>query len=76
MRLRILDETGDTVLTDEPKTKGTDRVKKLSSAELKTEFDKLIKDGFTAINDTTKKVIKKFNKKVESVTMLYPIIGG
>lgn len=76
MKLRILDTTGDTVLTDEPTTKKTDRVKKLSSAELKTEFDKLVKDGFTPINDTTHKIMTKFNRKVQNVTMLYPIIGG
>ena len=75
MRLRILDETGDTVLTDEPITKGMKRVKQMTTAEIKTEFDRLVKDGYTPINDKTNRIIKKLNK-TDSVTMLYPIIGG
>ena len=76
MRLRILDETGDTVLTDEPTTKGIKRVKQMTTAQIKEEFNRLVKDGFTAINDKTKKVINRLTKKTDSVTMLYPIIGG
>ena len=75
MKLRILDETGDTVLTDEPKTEGTDRVKLMTKAEIKKEFDKLVKKGFTPINDKTNRIVDKINK-TDSVTMLYPIIGG
>jgi len=76
MKLRILNETGDTVLTDAPITEKHDRVKEMSIKEINTEFNKLVKNGYTAIDDTTNKVMKRFNKKVESVTMLYPTIGG
>lgn len=75
MRLRILDETGDTVLTDEPITKGMKRVKQMTTTEIKTEFDRLVKDGYTPIDDKTNRIVKKLNK-TDSVTMLYPIIGG
>ena len=76
MRLRILDETGDTVLTDEPTTEGIKRVKQMTKAEIKKEFNKLVKDDYTAIDDRTGKIIGKITNKTESVTMLYPIIGG
>ena len=76
MRLRILNEKGDLVLTDVPTTKGIENVKKMTTGEIETEFNKLVKDGYTPIDETTKKVMKKFDSKVEEVTMIYPVIGG
>lgn len=76
MKLTILNETGDTVLTDEPITKGMKRVKQMSTKEIKQEFDRLVKEGYTPVDDKTDKILTKLNKKTESVTMLYPIIGG
>ncbi len=76
MKLTILDETGDTVLTDRPVTKGMDRVKNASTEEIKTEFDKLVKDGYIPVNDKTKKLVRGTIKKTDEVTMLYPTIGG
>lgn len=76
MKLTILNETGDTVLTDASVAKETDRIKHMSSAEIKEEFDRLVKDGYTPVDDKTNRVLTKLNKKTESVTMLYPIIGG
>lgn len=76
MRLRILDETGDTVLTDEPTTEGIKRVKQMTKTEIKKEFNRLVKDGYTPVDDKTNKIIGKITNKTENVTMLYPIIGG
>jgi hypothetical protein len=76
MRLRILNNLGDLVLTDAPTTEGIENVKKMTTAEIETEFNKLVGEGYTPINDKTKKIMKGFNTKVEEVTMLYPIVGG
>jgi len=76
MKLRILNEMGDQILTDAPTTKGIENVKKMTSKEIKSEFNRLVKEGYTPINDKTKKIMNKFDTKVEEVTMLYPIIGG
>ena len=67
---------GDIVLTNARTTKGIDNVKRMSTKEINAEFKRLVKEGYTPINETTKKVMKRFNSKVEEVTMLYPIIGG
>jgi len=76
MRLRILNEMGDLVLTNGPTTKGIENVKKMTTSEIKAEFNRLVKEDYTPINEKTKKVMKRFDSKVEEVTMLYPIIGG
>lgn len=76
MRLRILNETGDLVLTDAPTTKGIENVKKMSTEEINKEFNRLVKEGYTPINEKTKRVIKKFDPKVEEITAIYPVIGG
>ena len=76
MRLRLLNESGDLVLTDAPTTEGIENVKKMTTAEIETEFNRLVKEGYTPINNQTKKIMKGFSTKVEEVTMLYPIIGG
>lgn len=76
MKLRILNELGDLVLTDAPTTEGIENVKKMTTSEIETEFNHLVKEGYTPINDKTKKIMKGFSTKVEEVTMLYPIIGG
>jgi len=76
MRLRILNNLGDLVLTDAPTTEGLDNVKNMTTAEIETEFNRLVKEGYTPINDKTKKIMKGFSTKVEEVTMLYPLIGG
>ena len=76
MKVRILNEMGDLVLTDVPTTEGIENVKKMSTAEIKEEFDRLIKEGYTPIDEKNNKVLKKFDEKVDSVTMLYPVIGG
>jgi hypothetical protein len=76
MRLRILNNLGDLVLTDAPTTEGIENVKKMTTAEIETEFNKLVKEGYMPINDKTKKIMKGFSTKVEAVTMLYPIVGG
>ena len=76
MRLRILNEAGDLVLTDGPTTKGIENVKKMSSEEIKSEFKRLVKEGYTPINEKTKSIMSNFSTKVEEVTMLYPVIGG
>jgi len=75
MKLRILNETGDTVLTDEPVTKGMKRVKEASAEQIKKEFDRLVKEDYTPINDKTNKIVNRI-KKTDEVTMLYPVIGG
>ena len=76
MKLRILNELGDLVLTDAPTTEGIENVKKMTTSEIEAEFNKLVKEGYTPINDKTKKIMKGFSTKVEEVTMLYPICGG
>ena len=76
MKLRILNESGDLVLTDAPTTEGIENVKKMSSAELEKEFNRLVKEGYTPINESTKKVMNTFDPNTEEVTMIYPIIGG
>jgi len=76
MRIRILNELGDQVLTDAPTTKGIENVKKLSSKEIKSEFNRLVKEGYTPINEKTKSIMKGFSTKVEEITMLYPVVGG
>ena len=76
MRIRILNEMGDQILTDISTTEGIENVKKMSSQEINKEFNRLIKEGYTPINEKTKKIMKKFDSKVEEVTMLYPVIGG
>ena len=76
MRLRILNNLGDLVLTDAPTTEGLDNVKNMTTAEIETEFNRLVKEGYTPINDKTKKIMKGFSTKVEEVTMLYPVCGG
>jgi maltodextrin utilization protein YvdJ len=76
MKLRILNESGDLVLTDAPTTVGIENVKKMTTAEIEIEFNSLVKEGYTPINDKTKKIMKGFSTKVDEVTMLYPIIGG
>jgi hypothetical protein len=48
----------------------------MTTAELETEFNKLVKEGYMPINDKTKKIMKKFSPDVEEVTVLYPVIGG
>ena len=76
MKLRILNEQGDLVLTDTPTTEGIENVKQMTTKEIETEFNKLVKEGYTPINDKTKKIMKGYNSKVEEVTMLYPVIAG
>lgn len=76
MKLRILNEMGDLVLTDAPTTEGIENVKKMTTKEIEEEFNCLIETGYTPINEKTKKIMKKFDSKVEEVTMLYPTIGG
>lgn len=76
MKIRILNESGDLVLTDTPTTEGIENVKKLSSEEIEKEFNRLVKEGYTPIEEKTKKIMKQFDSKADEVTMLYPIIGG
>jgi hypothetical protein len=76
MKIRILNEMGDQVLTDVSTTEGIENVKKMTSKEIEKEFNRLVKEGYTPINETTKKEMKKFDSKVEEVTMIYPVIGG
>lgn len=76
MKLTILNETGDTVLTDRPVTKGMARVKEMSTKEIKSEFDRLVKDDYIPVNDKTKKLVVGRITKNDEVTMLYPVIGG
>lgn len=76
MIIRILDETGHTVLTDNTTTEGIEKVSQMTSEEIKKEFNNLLKEGYTAINDKTDKVMKTFDPNAEEVTMLYPVIGG
>lgn len=76
MRLRILNEFGDLVLTDTQTTEGIENVKQMTTTEIETEFNGLVKEGYTPINDKTKKIMRGFSTKVEEVTMLYPICGG
>jgi hypothetical protein len=76
MKLTILNHTGDTVLTDKPLTDSHDRVKEMTTKEIKAEFDKLVKEGYTPINDKTNKIVKGRITKSSEITMLYPVIGG
>jgi hypothetical protein len=76
MKLRILNELGDLVLTDAPTTEGIENVKNMTTTEIETEFNRLVKEGYTPINDKTKKIMKGFSTKIEEVTMLYPVVGG
>lgn len=76
MKLRILNELGDLVLTDTPTTEGIENVKKMTTEELNSEFNRLVKEGYTPINDKTKKIMRGFSTKVEEVTLLYPVCGG
>lgn len=75
MKINVLDVSGHTVLTDTT-TEGIENVKKMTSTEIKKEFNRLIKEGYTPINDTTHEVMKSFDPKAEEVTMIYPLIGG
>lgn len=75
MKLTVLNETGDTVMTDEVTT-GIERVTKMTTAEIEKEFDKLVKDGHIAIDDKTNKIHVGRIEKTDSITMLYPVIGG
>ena len=63
MKLRILNEMGDLVLTDNPTTEAIENVKKMTSAEIKKEFNCLVKEGYTPINEKTKTIMKKFEDK-------------
>jgi len=74
VKITVLNRTGDTVLTDEPIT--GDRVKNMITAEVKKEFDQMIKNGFVGVDDDTHTIIKKLGKKNQNVTMLYPMVGG
>ena len=77
MKLRILNEMGDQVLTDAPTTDGLDKnVEQMTIQEIETEFHRLVKEGYTPIDETTKTIMKNFDSKIKEVTMLYPIIGG
>jgi hypothetical protein len=76
MKLRILNEQGDLVLTDVLTTEGIENVKKMTTAEIEAEFNRLVKEGYTPINDKTRKIMKGFSTKIEEVTMLYPVCGG
>jgi len=76
MKIRLLNESGDLVLTDTPTTEGIENIKKMTTAELESEFNRLVKEGYTPIDDKTKKIMKGFSTEVEEVTMLYPVIGG
>jgi hypothetical protein len=76
MKLTILNETGDTVLTDRPLSDTHDRVKQMTSEEINAEFERLIQEGYTPINDKTNKLVKGRIEETDEVTMLYPVIGG
>ena len=76
MQLRILNNLGDLVITDSPTTVGIENVKKMTTAEIETEFNRLVKEGYTPIDDKTKKIMRGFSTRVEEITMLYPIISG
>ena len=75
MKLRVLNETGDTLITDEKGT-GIDRVKEMSTKEVKDEFDRLVKEGYMPIDDKTNKIHVGRITKTSEITMLYPTIGG
>ena len=79
MRITVLNKKGHEVLTDERLTTDeakTEEIKKLSGKKLKDEFNRLIESGYTAVDDKTNKQIRRFNRKIESITMLYPTIKG
>lgn len=74
MKITILNTSGDTLITDEKIT--GDRVKQMSTAEIKTEFDRMIKNGYVGVDEETHTTIRKLSKKNKNVTMLYPMVGG
>ena len=74
MKITVLNTSGDTLLTDEKIT--GDRVKNMSTAEIRAEFDSMIKNGYVGVDDDTHTVLTKLNKKTQNVTMLYPMVGG
>lgn len=79
MKITVLNEKGHEVLTTEPITveeARTEEIKKMSSDEIKKEFNRLITAGYTAVNDKTNRVIEKFDSKIEDITMLYPTVRG
>lgn len=75
MKLTVLDETGDTLITDE-KVERIDRVKLMSTKEIQDEFARLIKEGYTPIDNKTDKIHVGRIEKTSEITMLYPVIGG
>jgi len=74
MKIRVLNKSGDTLLTDEPIT--GDRVKNMTTAEVKEEFDQMIRNGYVGIDDDTDTIIHRLNKKTKNITMLFPLQGG
>lgn len=76
MQLRILNNLGDLVLTDAQTTEGIENVKQMTTQEIETAFNRLVEEGYTPINDKTKKIMKRFSPAVEEVTILYPVVGG
>jgi hypothetical protein len=76
MKLTILNETGDSVVADRKVTTKHDRVKIMSTEEVQEEFDSLMANGYTAVNDKTKELVKGKITDTDELTMLYPIIGG
>ena len=74
MQIRILNTSGDTLITDEKIT--GDRVKQMSTAEIKKEFDTMIKNGYVGVDEETHTTIGKLSNKNQNVTMLYPMKGG
>lgn len=79
MRITILNKTGHEVLTTEPLTEietRTEQIRNMSPEELEKEFNNLIKEGYTAVDEKTNKIMERFDDKVENIRMLYPTIRG
>ena len=76
MQIRILNGKGDMLLTTKPVAEPTDRLKHMTSKEINAEFNKLIAEGYTAIDDDTDTIIRGITEKTDSVTMIFPLIGG
>ena len=70
--LFILDETGHTTLTWKPEVKD-------SVAEVKSKFDDIIKQGWSAYAVTasgTPTQIKSFDPEADRIVMSAPLVGG
>jgi len=77
MKITVLNHKGDEVLTTAPKTtKEIDNVTHMTPKEIEKEFNRLVKEGYTPINEDKNETMNKFDVDTKEITMIYPLQGG